>query len=406
LVVPKAASDGKRSCSTSPTSATSTADCVPSAARHWKKFLKDQAADAQDEAENLSCPDKRTELSSRVVAQALLSLSQDRPLSSSHCLPSVVSVPPLRPIATFAARPLQPSHVLNRQSLPNAQLPWSHRLAEQSEPENLSTSQRVKAMSLAFNAVHSSQHLLQSPTVASSTCNLVMPLRELQSNCQLAPVQLPTVPLPLGSSGLPHSTSPFEHPAFSSENLASVRKKSRGESRRSSLASPSAGAKPFHCAECRKSFSTQSGHAKHLQLHCNNQIAKSFSCKYCSKGYTSLSALKMHIRTHTLPCKCDVCGKSFSRPWLLQGHVRTHTGDKPFACNFCTRSFADKSNLRAHLQTHLQTKKYSCPGCQKTFSRMSLLNKHTDGGCAGLQSRNEECVQTLIGLSSGGLLRA
>lgn len=163
--------------------------------------------------------------------------------------------------------------------------------------------------------------------------------------------------------------------------------------------------KPYHCGECKKSFATQSGHAKHLQLHCNNQIAKSFSCKFCAKGYTSLSALKMHIRTHTLPCKCDICGKSFSRPWLLQGHVRTHTGEKPFACTYCTRSFADKSNLRAHLQTHLQTKKYSCPGCHKTFSRMSLLNKHTEGGCQGLQSRNEECVQTLIGLSSGNLLR-
>lgn len=163
--------------------------------------------------------------------------------------------------------------------------------------------------------------------------------------------------------------------------------------------------KPYQCQECRKSFATQSGHAKHLQLHCTNQIAKTFSCKFCAKGYTSLSALKMHIRTHTLPCKCDICGKSFSRPWLLQGHVRTHTGEKPFACTYCTRSFADKSNLRAHLQTHLQTKKYSCPGCHKTFSRMSLLNKHTEGGCQGLQSRNEECVQTLIGLSSGNLLR-
>merc|ERR1712140_79046 len=73
--------------------------------------------------------------------------------------------------------------------------------------------------------------------------------------------------------------------------------------------------KPYHCGDCKKSFATQSGHAKHLQLHCTNQIAKTFSCKFCAKGYTSLSALKMHIRTHTLPCKCDICGKSFSRPW-------------------------------------------------------------------------------------------
>ena len=182
-----------------------------------------------------------------------------------------------------------------------------------------------------------------------------------------------------------------------------------------------ASSKPFQCRECRKGFSTQSGYAKHQQLHCTNQIQRSFSCKFCNKGYTSLSALKMHIRTHTLPCKCDTCGKSFSRPWLLQGHVRTHTGEKPFACDYCTRSFADKSNLRAHLQTHLQTKKYSCPTCHKTFSRMSLLNKHTDGAAGGchisMQQENdgleesmqsveeeEECVETLAGLSNNTLI--
>ncbi len=225
---------------------------------------------------------------------------------------------------------------------------WASRRCpdEQSEPENL-------CLRPASEPLHAS--------------SVALPLLPIPTNCRV--MMLPTVPLPLA---LP---------------LASAK------------------SKPFSCSECRKSFSTQSGHTKHLLLHASNQIATSFSCKHCGKRYTSLSALKMHIRTHTLPCKCDVCGKSFSRPWLLQGHLRTHTGDKPFACGFCTRTFADKSNLRAHLQTHLQTKKYCCGGCQKTFSRMSLLNKHTDGGCAGLQSRNEECVRALVGLSSGALIR-
>jgi hypothetical protein len=157
----------------------------------------------------------------------------------------------------------------------------------------------------------------------------------------------------------------------------------------------------FQCMNCQKTFSTESGYQKHLHLHTNNQLTKDLSCPHCLKVYNSQSALKMHIRTHTLPCKCPECGKSFSRPWLLQGHMRTHSGEKPFSCTHCARTFADKSNLRAHLQTHLQNKKYSCPGCQRSFSRMGLLNKHTDAGCHGLQTRQEECVDALVSLSSG-----
>ena len=75
----------------------------------------------------------------------------------------------------------------------------------------------------------------------------------------------------------------------------------------------------YQCPDCNKSYSTQSGLAKHQEFHCASQVKKSFSCKHCDKVYVSLGALKMHIRTHTLPCKCKLCGKAFSRPWLLQG---------------------------------------------------------------------------------------
>nr|XP_046911324.1 protein escargot-like [Dermatophagoides farinae] len=163
----------------------------------------------------------------------------------------------------------------------------------------------------------------------------------------------------------------------------------------------------YHCPDCNKSYSTQSGLAKHQEFLCTSQVKKSFSCKHCEKVYVSLGALKMHIRTHTLPCKCKLCGKAFSRPWLLQGHIRTHTGEKPFACQFCNRAFADRSNLRAHLQTHSVVKKYSCKTCSRTFSRMSLLLKHEDNGCNGInrsvvhhhhhhQSTNSNQTMTMV----------
>jgi uncharacterized Zn-finger protein len=412
--------------------------------RHWKKFLKDQASESEPPAAKRI---KREEDHHSVAAKALLSLSQDQPeqqqrqqqpifhslpFSQTPLRPIPIAAPPASSVNSTPLRPLQATQLLNRypqqqQQQPHPHyfshpLPWPHLKHQQHspslEPENLIKFPQhpaFPAMKSVFTpTVLPSTALpplpcpmsvfqplnLQSPTL-SSTCP--KPLKEIQRNRQSHQFPpLPTQPLP------PQESNTFLHPAFhQSENNVSPASAAPASSNGSAKLSKTLPAdKPYHCTECRKSFSTQSGYAKHEQLHCNNQIQKSFSCKYCCKGYTSLSALKMHIRTHTLPCKCDTCGKSFSRPWLLQGHVRTHTGEKPFACTYCTRSFADKSNLRAHLQTHLQTKKYSCPGCKKTFSRMSLLNKHTDGGCQGLRTRNEECVQTLIGLSSGQLMRS
>ena len=322
--------------------------------RHWKKCLKDQASPPlmplkQDEPENLCIHDEQNKTK---VAHALLSLGN--PVGHHPMGQSMGQIPKF----THTPVPQMPSVVVPCQPLTVNRTPF--------RPLPI---QLVPTRPLNLTPVPQYRPFVNDPEPE----NLLGPRQPF------ATIKLP------------------QHPVLQPiSNNCNILKESSVQNKPK---------KPYHCIECKKSFATQSGHAKHLQLHCTNQIAKSFACKFCAKGYTSLSALKMHIRTHTLPCKCDICGKSFSRPWLLQGHVRTHTGEKPFACTYCTRSFADKSNLRAHLQTHLQTKKYSCPGCHKTFSRMSLLNKHTEGGCQGLESRNEECVQTLIGLSSGALLR-
>jgi snail 2 len=533
LVVPKKRTaselsdkENYRKMSPSPSSSLSTP-----AVRHWKKFLRDQAEDTPEQAEDLSLrgpPAKRSRedaeesASSPVVsvAKALLTLSQSPPalprpppppyeLAQSHQAqkqqqqqqhqplhPAIK--PPLRPIPVPALRPAVAT--ANTSSAPLKAplaprptsahpLPWVHRVQQQpqpqqqTQPENLSLRERLEQHGRQHQqpqghlplrplpaSVRLPQHpspllmppssssaflQLQSPTL-SSTCRSPLqqvpssvtsqtPLREIQGNSlqsKIAPLALapplpqPHAPLaqitpssvlplaiqpnPLAPNG-PSSLSPSEnflHPAFlqQQEQQRHQHQQARQRERTRSKKSADASSKPFSCTDCRKSFSTQSGYAKHQQLHCSGQIQKSFSCRYCAKGYTSLSALKMHIRTHTLPCKCETCGKSFSRPWLLQGHMRTHTGEKPFACQHCSRSFADKSNLRAHLQTHLQTKKYPCPRCGRTFSRASLLSKHTDGGgCASASlspppaemsvlpvatAAETECVQTLVGLSS------
>ena len=363
--------------------------------KHWKKSISRNYSG--ENREPLLSPSTST------TAEALLSLGQAPP--APRVLPCPVA--PTRPVT-------QPRIVQPWATLPSvSQAPGS--LSVRRDLCDISNVSPVTSLfpSHPLPPVHFRSEAAPAPASLHlfSLPQRPAPLREVQSNSNLQlssrppfPVTAPVVKIKtepgVSQAGpgwhlAPPAASPaplFRHSVFKSENI-----EENGCS--------GARDKPFHCHECKKSFSTQSGFAKHQQLHCSNQIQRETTCKYCGKSYNSTSALKMHIRTHTLPCKCKECGKSFSRPWLLQGHLRTHTGEKPFACNECPRTFADKSNLRAHLQTHLQNKKYSCPGCQKTFSRMSLLTKHTDSGCLGLQSRNEECVETLS-LMSSGLLRS
>lgn len=370
---------------------------APAVKRHWKKFLKDQASiattttnermspakkfkyfpaqtDLQEEAENL-CLSDLSRTTESTVAQALLSLGRS-PVRQSL---------PLQPLPLHSLQQqqqLQPQqHHTLQQKFPFANVFCKIRLPQHPEPAPFQYSNFLASRQ---HDHHQHQHQLQI------TPSLTIKEFQLQSDPHHEANRCPSA----------FSTStPFEN-AGNSFRLSRLLLPTIPENQPMMMKQPESivSKKPFFCSECKKGFSTQSGHIKHQELHRANQIQKTFSCKFCNKGYTSLSALKMHTRTHTLPCKCQICGKSFSRPWLLQGHVRTHTGEKPFSCGFCSRSFADKSNLRAHLQTHLQTKKYSCQHCQKTFSRMSLLSKHTETGC-------QIKIKTESGFSSG-LLRA
>ena len=53
--------------------------------------------------------------------------------------------------------------------------------------------------------------------------------------------------------------------------------------------------KPYHCAICRKTFST----SKHLVIHMkNHSLNKCYTCMSGNFDFTCLTQLRMHLITH------------------------------------------------------------------------------------------------------------
>ena len=79
--------------------------------------------------------------------------------------------------------------------------------------------------------------------------------------------------------------------------------------------------KPYHCAICRKTFST----SKHLVIHMKNHSLN--KCEACTSGnfdFTCLTQLRKHLMTHMdgNTYQCTICGNTFSTSKHLVIHMK------------------------------------------------------------------------------------
>ncbi len=136
-----------------------------------------------------------------------------------------------------------------------------------------------------------------------------------------------------------------------------------------------AGAKPFQCNECGKSFGYRHHLEEHRRVHTGE---RPFECDQCERAFTKKSDLNRHRSKHSgdKPFQCDFCGKSFRQKCVLLTHTRIHTGERPYSCAVCSKTFVTTGDLKKHQLVHTGERPFQCEECGKAYKDIRNLVFH------------------------------
>jgi len=108
-----------------------------------------------------------------------------------------------------------------------------------------------------------------------------------------------------------------------------------------------AGAMPYKCRHCDKTFGMLAG----LRVH-EGRIHKYVVRNICNKTCSAVSSFRYHRKTHASQKGCRVIGRS-----------RINIGVKRYTCKFCNAKFAHSVTLAVHRKVHIGKKPYTCKRC-------------------------------------------
>uniref|UniRef100_A0A4X2KBH6 Uncharacterized protein n=1 Tax=Vombatus ursinus TaxID=29139 RepID=A0A4X2KBH6_VOMUR len=161
------------------------------------------------------------------------------------------------------------------------------------------------------------------------------------------------------------------------------------------------GERPFKCPECGKGFPSKGDLKRHGKIHVEKHDGmgemlkdvpsehalpkhrrpaprKPHVCLQCGKGFKKAGNLKKHINDHLAerPFVCGECGQRFRLKQILVSHQRTHIGERPYSCPQCGKCFSQKHHLRSHHRVHTGERPFTCPLCSRCFSQKHHLVSH------------------------------
>lgn len=134
--------------------------------------------------------------------------------------------------------------------------------------------------------------------------------------------------------------------------------------------------RPYQCAFCVASFTTNSHRMEHLRVHTDE---RPFLCETCGIAFKSQNTKRKHdmtIHWKTLPHRCIKCNKTFLIPSHLQDHINSqHSNIRSHICEVCGKAFSTRMYLRKHKLIHGE-RKFPCKFCNKSFKTWDTRHLH------------------------------
>lgn len=139
--------------------------------------------------------------------------------------------------------------------------------------------------------------------------------------------------------------------------------------------------KKYACSVCGLPIIDEHHFKKHKRVHTGED--KKYVCNVCEKRFVRRHDLDNHMYLHSdkKPFPCALCDKSYTTETALDFHVKNscigNANKKMFTCDICLRNFCDKEKLQRHIASHeKKMEMFNCTICSKSFKVEDNFKRH------------------------------
>ncbi|EAT46555.1 AAEL002279-PA [Aedes aegypti] len=163
---------------------------------------------------------------------------------------------------------------------------------------------------------------------------------------------------------------------------------------------------PAYLNCCNKKITKKCWMIEHIQVHLNPDT---FHCAICRKSYSSSRVLKEHTKEVHTPneersIKCETCHKPFATQRALSAHLMVSHGSIP--CPECHKLLASQGSLKKHMvMMHGEGEQHVCDVCARVFRSKPCFDKHVKMHLGTFEAERVQCTLCMAWLTNKYCLR-